>query len=344
MTSLMLKETLEAPSRVAAQLAHDGDAVEDLAGALRQKQPAFAMTVARGSSDHAANFGRYLIETLTGVVTASAAPSVVTVYGAKLALAPGAVIGLSQSGASPDLVAVMDQARQGGALTASLVNVPGSPLAEAAEHVLPLHAGPETSVAATKSFVCGLTALVRLTAAWAGDRALAAALERLPDRLEQAATTDWSAALPVLKDTQSALVVARGRSFAVAQEMALKFKETSALHAEPFSAAEVQHGPMALVEPGFPILVLGIADETLEGVVSLAGALRDKGAHILLASSDKAALRAGTTPLPLPPPLHPVLDPIVAVQAFYAMAAMLAAERGLDPDRPRHLRKVTKTV
>ena len=342
--SRMFDEALAAPDCVANQFASDEAEMRALAALLRERRPAFATTVARGSSDHAGNFARYLFETFLGLITASAAPSVVTAYGAELAFKGALVLAISQSGESPDILAVASEARARGATTLALVNAEGSPLASAVEGVIPMRAGAELSVAATKSFICTLAALARLTAHWSGERDLLAALEALPARLREAAAADWSAAIPVLSRASVMLVVARGRTYPVAQEAALKLKETSALHAEPFSGAELLHGPIALVGDGYPVLVFATADATQEGVRDLVTSLRSMGAHILVAASDDSVLELATTPLSLPPPLHPALDPIVAVQAFYPFAARLAAARGFDPDRPRHLAKVTKTV
>ncbi len=341
----MRTEALEAPDRVAAQLAANGPRLERLAERLRTRPPAFAMTVARGSSNHAAGYARYLFETALGLVTASAAPSVVTCYGAELRVADALVLAVSQSGESPDLLATLEAARRGGAQTVALVNAEASPLARAAEHVLPLMAWPETGIAATKSFIASLSAMAALVAAWTRDVALAEALDALPGRLRDACAVDWSAARPVLAPADSLLVVGRGYALPVAQEMALKGKETCTLHAEPFSAAELLHGPVALVDEGFPVLLLAMPDTTLGGVLDVARRLRAQGAHLLVASAVPEALALADTPLPLPAPLHPMLDPIVAVQAFYLMIDAVAADRGLDPDRPRALTgKVVRTV
>jgi len=341
----MREEALQAPDVVAAQLAANAGRVEALADLLRARPPAFAMTVARGSSDHAAGFARYLFETALGLVTASAAPSVVTCYGADLRVRDALALAVSQSGESPDLLATLEAARRGGAHTLALVNAGESPLARAAEHVLPLMAWPERGIAATKSFIASLSAMAALTAAWTQDAALGAALRDLPGRLREACAADWSAARPVLAAADSLLVVGRGYALPVAQEMALKGKETCALHAEPFSAAELLHGPVALVDEGFPVLLLAMPDATLPGVLEVARTLRAQGAHLLVASAVPEALELAGTPLPLPSPLHPMLDPIVAVQAFYLMIDAVAADRGFDPDRPPALPgKVIRTV
>ncbi|NNG03585.1 MAG: SIS domain-containing protein [Inquilinus sp.] len=335
----MLREAEEAPAAVARQLAANADAVGSLAERLKSARPRFAVTTARGSSAHAATFGKYLIETRLGLVTAAAAPSVATLYGARLDMANALFIAVSQSGRSPDLVDQAAAARKAGALTVALVNVADSPLAATCEAVLPLHAGEERSVAATKSYIASLAALCQLTALWSGDQVLLSALDRLPDTLRVAAGLDWSAALEPLAAEQDMLVVGRGFGFAIANEAALKMKETCFLHAESFSAAELQHGPVTLVDDDYPVLVFSQEDETRPGVLELVEALRGRGANVFVAEPGPAAPGR----LPAAPPLHPACDPIAMVQSFYGLAARLSVRRGLDPDQPRHLRKVTLT-
>lgn len=341
--SKMYREALQAPTVVERLLRENRGEARSLAGYLRRNPPPFALTVARGSSDHAALYGKYLLESLLGVVVSSAAPSVTTVYGASLGLDKALVVAVSQSGESPDLLEVARQARRGGALTVALVNQEASPLAQTCEVVLPLWAGPEEAVAATKSYLATLAALAQLVAYWADDKGLKDALALLPEAMHRSAEADWSAGLEPLAECDHGLVVGRGYAFAVANELALKLKETSALHAEAMSGAELLHGPVALVEPGFPLLVLVPHDRPLPGMVSLLENLRGKGGHLLVASSEASALELAHTPLPLPTKLHPVLDSVLLAQAFYPFAAQLAVARGHNPDAPRHLSKVTRT-
>lgn len=340
MPSLMQAEAREAPARVAAMLAADGDLYEALGRELRASPPAFAATVARGSSDHAATYAAMLLGIACGLATASIPPSLVTRYGASLKLERALALSLSQSGASPDIVRAVEAARAAGALTLAIVNAEGSPLERAAHHVLRQGAGPERSVAATKSFVLTLAALARLVAAWRQDGALLGALQRLPERLEAALACDWRAAVPLLLDAPSLYVVGRGPALAIAQESALKIKETAGLHAEAVSAAEIRHGPRAVVGEGFPTLAYGLADAGGEDTRKLAAELASAGARVAFASPTPGP----GLHLPLPPPLHPFLDPIVAIQGFYGLAAELAQARGRDPDRPPGLRKVTRTL
>lgn len=337
----MLEETRSAPARVADMLAKDGDAYAALAAELRLREPGFVVTVARGSSDHAALYLASLVGILAGRVTASLPPSLVTRYQATLSFQGAFVVSLSQSGASPDIVRTLEAARAGGAITAAIVNQPDSPLARAAAHPLAQHAGPERSVAATKSVIATLVASARLVASWCDDRDLLAALSRLPERLEAALACDWSPALPVLEHAQSLYVVGRGPGLGIAAETALKLKETSGLLAEALSAAEIQHGPKAVIGPGFPVLAYGLADPGGEDARAFAADLAAVGAQVMVASSSPAGSDA--LHLPLPEPLHPLLDPIVALAAFYPLAEALARRRGRDPDRPPGLLKVTRT-
>jgi glutamine---fructose-6-phosphate transaminase (isomerizing) len=335
----MYREAAQAPEAVRTQLRANAERIAGLAAQLRAAPPRAVVTFARGSSDHAATFARYLIETHIGLLTSSAAPSVSSVYRAAPDLAGTMVLAISQSGASPDLLAAGRGARDGGARIVALINTESSPLAQLADHLIPLHAGPELSVAATKSLIASLAATVQLVAHWSGDATLAAALERLPELLERAWQCDWSAAIAPLAAASSLYVVGRGLGLAIAQEAALKLKETSGLHAEAVSAAELRHGPLALVRPGFPLLMFAQNDASRPGVVRLAAELATEGAQVLIAG----AAAAGATLLPTEA-AHPVLESVLHAQSFYRMASTLAVARGADPDRPPHLAKVTGTV
>ena len=343
-TPLMTTEAREAPQRVAELMAAEGERIRELGHRLRELDPPFVLTVGRGSSDHASLYGRYLFETMLGLVTASAAPSVVTAYGAPLKVKGAFVPAFSQSGASPDIVRVVEEARRQGALTAAFVNQPGSALENAAEMAFGLHAGPEKAVAATKSFLCTAAAAALVTAAWSQDARLNEALTTLPSSLERALAQDWSAGIEALRGADRMLVVARGRALAMASEIALKMKEVAGIQAEAFSSAEVLHGPMAVVDADLPILVIAVEDETLPSVLATMERLKGAGAPLVVISSSADALRFASVPLPFQRDAHPALDPLVAVQAFYAFVAPLAQARGLNPDEPPHLAKVTRTL
>ena len=335
----MFREAAEAPQVARAQVTANAARVAQLAERLRHSPPRAVVTCARGSSDHAATFARYLIETRLGLLTSSAAPSVSSVYEAAPNLAGTLMLTISQSGASPDILAVVSRARAAGAYIVALVNAAGSPLEQLADVLLPLHAGPERSVAATKSYIASLAAIVQLVAEWASDAALGAALQQAPEHLARAWQLDWSAAVPRLAPASSLYVIGRGLGLAIAQEAALKLKETCGLHAEAVSAAELRHGPMALVRTGFPLLVFTQNDESRAGVVQLAGERAAQGADVLLAG----ARLARTTELATEA-AHPVIEPMLFAQSFYRMANALALARGHNPDAPPHLRKVTETL
>jgi glucosamine--fructose-6-phosphate aminotransferase (isomerizing) len=325
LTSRMLEESREAPQAVARQLAADADAYAALARVLRDAPPKGVLTVARGSSDHAAHYMAYLVMARLGRLVTSLPMSLVTLYQAQMQCDGLVSLAFSQSGQSPDLVAV--------------VNHTDSPLAQAAEWVLPLHAGPERSVAATKSYIAQLVAGARLVAGWGEDAELQRALQALPAAMAQALDRPWHAAVEVLRDVNRLFVIGRGTGLAIAMEAALKFKETCGIQAEAFSGAEVKHGPMALVGEGYPLLVFAPRGPAQAGLIALAAEMRERGARVLLAApvgTPGAELSLATT-------AHEDLDPIAAIQSFYPMVEALAQARGMDPDQPRHLAKVTRT-
>ena len=339
MTSRMLAEAREAPQVVARALAADRDALDALGHALRSKPPAAVLTVARGSSDHAAHFMAYLAMARLGRLVTSLPMSLVTLYSSRLHCDGLLSIAFSQSGQSPDLVAPQRFFRSGGARTVAVVNDVHSPLAAAAQWVLPLHAGAETSVAATKSYIAQLVAGARLVAHWQGDASLRRAIDALPEALETAARADWSPLVEALAQADRLYVIGRGLGLAVAMEAALKFKETCGIQAEAFSGAEVRHGPMALIDEGYPLLIFAPRGPAQAGLLALADEMRGRGARVLLAAP------AGTANahLPLIAAANEDLDPIIAAQSFYPAVEALARARGLDPDAPRHLSKITRT-
>ncbi|MGH8196568.1 MAG: SIS domain-containing protein [Steroidobacteraceae bacterium] len=335
----MYREAAESAAVVRAQLAANREPVRRLGEALRRLAPRAVVTCARGSSDHAATYARYLLETRCGVLTSSAAPSVSSIYSARPDLDGALCLAISQSGRSPDLLAAADAARAAGALVVALVNDDHSELAKRADHVIPLRAGTETSVAATKSHIASLAAVLHLVAEWRGDSELARSLANLPEGLESAWRLDWQPAVEPLKDARNLFVLGRGLGLCVAQEAALKLKETCGLHAEGLSAAELQHGPMALVRAGFPVLLFSQDDETRESNAALAALLVQNGAALISAGLDAP----GALSLP-GVRAHPAVQPVLLVQSFYRMAESLSRARGLDPDHPPHLSKVTETV
>ncbi len=333
--SWMANEAKEAPEAVARFLARNGAALKALGARLRQTPPPVALTSARGSSDHAAGYFKYLTEILIGVPVCSIGASVVSVYGARLKAAGALAVTISQSGASPDIVALQDEARRAGALAVAIVNAEDSPAAKAADIVLPLCAGVERSVAATKSFIVSLVAGAALVAAWRDDGELLAAIQDLPHALERAAGINWRELEDMAAGADSLYVLGRGPSFPIAAETALKFKETSAIHAEAYSLAEVMHGPLELLGEGFPVLVYSPQDASRAPASAAIAKLRQTGARVLAVERGGLALAVSG---------HPWLDPICAIQTAYLTIEKIARARGRDPDQPRHLNKITKTV
>ena len=335
----MFREAAGAGAAVRTQLERNRIVTADLGQRLRDRTPRIVVTCARGSSDHAATYAKYLFETRVGLVTSSAAPSVSSVYGVQQDLRDCLFLAISQSGMSPDLLAASAAAREAGATVVALVNNENSPLAGVAHFTLPLCAGPEVSIAATKSYIASLAAIAHLIAELTLDVPLHDALLRAPDDLERAWTLDWSGAVERLRAAEHLYVIARGVGLSVAQEAALKCKETGDLHAESFSAAEVRHGPQALLGDDFPALLFAQHDETHAEIERLAVELEERGVEVIVAG---AAPPCG---LILPTiESHPLVEPLLLAQSFYRLANALAIARGRDPDRPPYLAKVTRTT
>ena len=340
--SLMRLEAAEAPDAVARLLAQDGERYTALGAQLRATPPRSILTLARGSSDHAAHYAGYLLMARLGRLVTSLPMSLITLYRARLDCDGLLSLAFSQSGQSPDLVLPTQQFALRGATTLAFVNDTASPLAQAARWAFGLHAGPERSIAATKSFIAQMTAGARLVAAWQGDAALAAALDALPAALTEAHANGaaWCAAgVPALAAAERLYVVGRGTGLAAAMEAALKLKEVCGIQAEALSGAELRHGPLALVSAGYPVLMFAPRGPALPGLLTLADDLRQRGALVLLAAPPGTP---GAT-LPLIDCADADLDPIAAIQSLYPLVEALARARGRDPDQPLHLAKVTKT-
>jgi glucosamine--fructose-6-phosphate aminotransferase (isomerizing) len=335
----MRREINEIPDAVERLLSEGAGAVTATAAEIRDLAPSYLLSVARGSSDHASTYLKYASELLLGLPMASVGPSVKSIYGVDLNCAGALSISVSQSGKSPDIVQLTSAFRDKGAYTVAITNDATSPLAEASAAVLPIHAGPELSVAATKTFVTSLVAGLWLLAEIKQDAELLEAIRKLPGHLAKAKDCDWSAAVEAI-DGQSLYTLGRGPSWAISNEAALKFKETCQIHAESYSAAEVLHGPVSIVGENFPVIAFAAADAAEESVGDMVQALADKGAHVF-ATTDKAK---GADVLPHVRTDHWITDPISSIVSFYGMVDAVAARRGLNPDTPRHLNKVTETV
>jgi len=340
MTSKMHQESSSTPSVIASQLSQDEERYQEVGAYFRANKPTFVTTIARGSSDCACNYGAYLITAEMGIPVISLPPSLVTLYQAPLKMQNSLAIGVSQSGKSPDIVAALEACHNAGAKTAAFVNVEDSPMASSADIFCPLRSGPELSVAATKTFVASLAALARFAAHWNQDQALLDGLKSLPDVLESAQKLDVSPMLELFRDKDCAFVLGRGPSWSISQEAALKFKETCSLQAEAFSAAEVKHGPKALVASGFPILAFAPRGPVQHDLVAVVSEMRAFGASVFLIATEKVE----GADLVIPAPGDPWLDPLVMIQVFHLAVEQLAQARGMNPDHPPHLDKVTLTV
>ena len=336
----MRMEIDEIPDATRRLLDASADTLAEAGKRLRTLQPVMVATIARGSSDHAAAFLKYAIELTAGIPVASIGPSIMSIYGRELRLDGCAAISISQSGKSPDIVAMAQSARRNGALGIALTNTPDSPLAASADIAVDLVAGKEQSVAATKSFVSSVVAGLAILGNWTGDAHLLAALERLPEFFSRAVTADWTPFIATLKDRNSLYVLGRGPALAIAQEAALKFKDTCGIHAEAYSAAEVLHGPARIVEAGFPVLALAARDASEAAVAEIADRLSRQGANCFATSGRVQAAQQ----LPHVETGHPITDALTLIVSFYGFVEMLSRHRGFDPDNPPHLKKVTETL
>jgi glucosamine--fructose-6-phosphate aminotransferase (isomerizing) len=339
-SATMASEAAQTADGAREQIVRCAGAFAELGEHLRRHPPRLVVTCARGSSDHAATYGKYLIETTVGHVVASVGPSVASIYHTRnLQLENALFLAVSQSGKSPDLLRLTAAARDAGAFVVGFVNDESSPLAALCHRSLPLCAGRERSVAATKSHLLAALAFLQLVAHWSAQEPLRAAVAELPDALAAARSVDWWPALSSLVAASSMLVLGRGTGLGAAQEMALKLKETCRLHAEGLSTAEAIHGPLALVREGFPVLVLGQDDASAESTRLAVRRLVELGAAV------HSALEVpGAQSLPVVAGLPPAISPLCQMQSFYMAVHRLATARGLDPDAPAHLSKVTETV
>jgi glucosamine--fructose-6-phosphate aminotransferase (isomerizing) len=335
-TTNMAREIAEIPA-LAAQLLSRQDAVAAIAERIKQAAPRVVIVCGRGSSGHVGVYFRYLIEARAGVIVSAAAPSVFTAYRRRPDMRNALFVVISQSGRSPDLVMATEYAKESGALTVAIVNDDASPAAAAADLVLPIGAGPERAVAATKTVALSMQAGVQLMAAVTGDADLYDALSRLPGRLESARTCDWSPWGNSLAAAPAAFVAARGYGFGAAREIALKVTEILRLPALGFSAAELRHGPRAAITPATPVLLLRQNDEAGATVDGLANDLHNAGETVFSAGGPSSTL-------PWLGDDHPICDAVVMLLPAYAAIEREARRRGLDPDNPQHLSKVTRTL
>lgn len=335
-TRFMAAEIEEIP-KVAQLLCGGGGEIARITNLLSRRRFSFVVVCGRGSSGHAGVYLRYLIETRLGLAVSASAPSVITGYDRVPQLTEALFVVISQSGRSPDLVAAAYGARNAGALTLAIVNDDTSPAAQACELLLPMGAGPERAVAATKTVVNSLVASAALVASWSHDAALKGGLEKLPDRLGQALALDWSAWSADLDGARAAFVAGRGQGLGPVREIALKLSETLGLPALGYSAAELRHGPRACVSHATPVLALRQADATSASVDQLIADLRQGGIRTHACGGPNGTL-------PWLPDDHPACDSIVMLVPAYQAIEREAQRLGLNPDAPIGLTKVTETL
>jgi len=344
--SKMRDEASSVYQKIANQIEKNDDLIKQICVDIKKQNINKVATVARGSSDYAANFAKYLFETELGWLTSSLPPSIATIYNKSLADKNTLIIGISQSGASPDLCITVNKNKDKGAKTMAIVNVISSPLADISEYTIPIHVGEERAVAATKSYIGSLVSIAHFVARYKENKALLTALKELPNRLKETLEMDWNEAVNILKDCTNMFILGRGYGFPIAQEMALKLKETAIIHAEAFSSAEVLHGPFALLNKDFSSLSIAQNDQSLSGTVDIVERMANISEKTLFACPqiDGIEMPKSAKRLPLPKTLHPILDPILSLQAFYLMVEKLTVARGFSPDTSENLNKVTKTI
>ena len=337
-------EASEAPGLVASQFERLTQALPALIEPLQRLAPSLIATIARGSSDHAAAFAGYLVSLRLGLPVASLPPSLASVYGRTLRLDRAVALAISQSGASPDLSAAVASAKSGGAFTLGLVNEAGSALGRVVDAEIEIGAGDELAVAATKTFILSLSAVVHLVGAWTRDATLLKALESLPATLTQCESVDWAAATQLLAAHEDVFVVGRGPTLPIAREFALKLKEVCGIHAEAMSAAELLHGPISIASPLLPAIVLAGDEQVRPTVDAAVSRLLAAGAPVVLLAPSREDGADGLEFVTVPKASDPLLQPLVAIDAAYRFFATLARARGRDPDHPPHLQKVTRTL
>lgn len=343
--SLMLAEIEQQPAALERTVRREGGRIARFADSLKKRRPRLIVLVARGSSDNAALFGRYLLEISTGIPVSLAAPAVHTLYRTKLDLEGALVIGISQSGEGPDINMVLENSRRSGATTLAITNEPGSEIARISDETFLIHAGRERSVAATKTYTGQLMVFHLLASALSGDRQFAE-VQRLPElaALALGMRPQIEAVVERYAFMNHAVVVGRGLNYANAYEFAIKLMETCYVVAERFSSADFLHGPIAMIDRGFPVFLFAPPGKSLAGMKDLLGKLTKLGAETIVISSERAVLRPATRALELPERISEMMSPIPYIIPAQLFAALLASAKGISPDKPRSLAKVTRTV
>lgn len=341
----LYREINEQPATLRQLLINEKDAVKELARAIQQHGLNHVVVAARGTSDNAARYAKYVLGAINGLIVALATPSLFSIYGRPPRFGNSLVLGISQSGKSPDIVAVLDEARRQGKLTAVLTNTPGSDLAKYADLVIDLNAGEERAVAATKTYTASLGAVAMLSAMLSGDGQLYAEVERIPEAMSETLSMDENIFLisPRYRYMQHCVVIGRGYNYATAFEIALKMKELTYTIVEPYSSADFRHGPMAMIERGFPVVVIAPSGVLLSEMLDFTVQLNERQAETIAISDDPRILDAARIPFSLPCTVPEWLSPLITIIPGQLFSLYLAAARDYDVDSPRGLHKVTET-
>jgi len=343
--SHLFREIHEQPHVLSQLLESERDAVRELAVAMHQRQISHVVVAARGTSDNVGRYAQYLLGAVNGLTVALATPSLFTIYRQPPRFGNALVLGISQSGKSPDIVAVLAEGRRQGALTAAVTNFAESDLAQEADCVICLHAGLERSIAATKTYTSGLGAIALLSATLAHEPGMLAALEQMPEMVAStlAMNTEIARIVERYRYMRDCVVIGRGYNYATAFELALKLKELTYTIAEPYSSADFLHGPLALIEHGFPAIVIAPSGAMLPEIQRFMQTLKQREAEIIALSDDRDTLEMARVSLALPAAVPEWLSPLTAIVPGQLFAMHLAHTRDYDPDHPRGLRKVTET-
>ena len=342
----LYQEIHEQPAAVARLLQEDQEVTKALVAEILQRDISHVMIAARGTSDNAARYAKYLFGAHNRLPVALAAPSLFTIYHQPPRFGNALVLGISQSGKSPDIVSVLAEARRQGALTAAITNIPDSNLARTADFVLPLHAGDELAVAATKTYTTELAAIALLSTLLGGDVARLDELMQMPDRMAQVFEIEQD--IPRVAERyrylSACVTVGRGYNYATAFELALKLKELTYTVVEPYSSADFLHGPLALVQHGFPVIVIAPSGKMLPEMREFMATVKGRQAELLIVSDDEGALADARIPLRLPAGAPEWLSPLITILPGQLLAMYLAAARDYDIDQPRGIHKVTETI
>ncbi len=341
----LYQEIHQQPAALSELLSTEKETIVDLARTIRQRDVSHVVIAARGTSDNAARYAKYVLGAINGLTVALATPSLFTIYRQVPKFGNALVLGISQSGKSPDIVAVLDEARRQGALTAVITNTTDSDLASHGDFVIDLHAGRELSVAATKTYMTSLGSVAMLSVALSSDPDHAAALDRMPEALEATLPMNEMVAhiAPRYRYMEYCVVIGRGYNYATAFELALKMKELTYTIVVPYSSADFLHGPMAVIETGFPVIIVAPSGILLPEMRDFIAQLHERRAETIVISDDKQAIDEARIPLQLPHSVPEWLSPMVTIIPGQLLALHLAAARDYDIDAPRGLRKVTET-